>query len=246
MTPALSPSPRHRFAGLLGLACILFTPSTATAQQDRLELVGVYRYAYHDPVSLAEAKKIACTEATRLSVDSSRFFIDATASVIDPQLVKDIVQKLIASSLKDVQIVEQSEKGRTVYCKVKGFLDPEDAKAIILTEINRGAANEPLGVDQNRALKILSVQEGKEGTVVVVYKALKRLDWLSTAYDGSLRETGDVMIEYYNEQGVPVGAGRHPARLKPEGPEVMTPGEISAHTFRKPPGTKFYRVWLVK
>ena len=246
MAPALSHSSRHTFAGFLSLALILFAPLTAKAEQNRLELLGIYRYAYQEPVSLAEAKKIACTEAIRLSVDSSRFFIDATSSVIDPQMVKDMAQKLITNSLKDVQVVEQSEKGRTVYCKVKGSLDLEDAKAVILTEINRGAANEPLGVDQNRALKILSVQEGKEGTIVVVYKALKRLDWLSTAYDGSLLETADVMIEYYNEQGVPVGAGRHPARLKPDGPEVMTPGEISAHTFRKPPGTKSYRVWLVK
>ncbi|MBI5776834.1 MAG: hypothetical protein HY444_05525 [Nitrospirae bacterium] len=228
------------------LSFVLLVPQPTRAEPNRLELLGVYRYAYQEPVSLAEAKKIACTEAIRLSVDSSRFFIDATSSVVDPQLAKDMAQKLIASSLKDVQIVEQSDKGRTVYCKVKGYLDLEDAKAVILTEINRGAANEPLGVDQNRALKILSVQEGKEGTVVVVYKALKRLDWLSTAYDGSLRETADVMIEYYNEQGVPLGAGRHPARLKPDGPEVMTPGEIGAHAFRKPPGTKSYRVWLVK
>lgn len=232
--------------GIVVVAMFGFTPLTARAEQNRLEVVGVYRYAYQEPVSLAEAKKIACTEAIRLSVDSSRFFMDATSSVIDSQMVQDMAQKLISSSLKDVQVVEQSEKGRTVYCKVKGVLDLEDAKAVILTEINRGAANEPLGVDQNRALKILSVQEGKDGTVVVVYKALKRLDWLSTAYAGSLRETADVMIEYYNEQGIPVGAGRHPARLKPDGAEVMHPGEISACTFRKPPGTKSYRVWLVK
>lgn len=244
MAPASFHSSQYTFASLF--AFTLLAPLTAQAEQNRLELLGAYRYAYHEPVSLAEAKKIACSEATRLSVDSSRFFIDATSSVIDPQLLKDLAQKLIAGSLKDVQIVEQSEKGRTVYCKVRGFLDLEDAKALILTEINRGAADEPLGVDQNRALKILSVQEGKEGTVVVVYKALKRLDWLSTAYDGSLRETADVMIEYYNEQGIPIGADRHPARLKPNGTEVMHAGEIGAHTFRKPPGTKSYRVWLVK
>lgn len=236
----------HAIGILAGITMLGFVPLTATAEQNRLEVMGVYRYAYQEPVSLAEAKKVACTEAIRLSVDSSRFFIDATSNVIDSQMVRDVVQKLITSSLKDVQVVEQSEKGRTVYCKVKGVLDLEDAKAVILTEINRGAANEPLGVDQNRALKILSVQEGKEGTVVVVYKALKRLDWLSTAYAGSLRETADVMIEYYNEQGIPVGADRHPARLKPDGTEVMNPGEISSRTFRKPPGTKSYRVWLVK
>lgn len=231
---------------LAGIAMLGFAPLTATAEQNRLELSGAYRYAYQEPESLADARKIACAEATRLSVDSSRFFLDATAHVADPPFLRDLAQKIIAGSLKDVQIVEQSDKGRTVSCKVRSYLDQEEARTVIVSEITRGATSDPPGLDQNRALKILSAQEGKDGTVVVVYKALKRLDWLSTAYDGSLRETADVMIEYYNEQGIPLGADRHPARLKPDGTEVMNPGEISSRTFRKPPGTKSYRVWLVK
>lgn len=238
--------PARVFGLLAGVLALGAGDPAVAAESNRLELMGVYRYAFQDPTSLAEARKIACTEATRLAVESSRFFIDATANIVDPQLVRDMAQKVIASSLKDVQVVEQSEKGRTVYCKVRGFLDQEDAKAIILTELSRGAAGEPLGVDQNRALKILSVHEGQDGTVVVVYKALKRLDWLTTAYVGGLREAADVMIEFYNEQGIPIGSARHPARVKPDGTEVMNPGEISSWTFRKPPGTKSYRVWLVK
>lgn len=243
MTPLPSAHTRWILAGImmLGLA-----PMTDAAEQNRLELPGAYRYAYRESMSLAEAKKIACAEATRLSVDSSRFFLDATAHIADPPFLRELAQKIVSGSLKDVQIVEQSDRGRTVFCRTRGYLDPEEARAVIVSEIARGAAGEPPGVDQNRALKILSVQEGREGTVVVVYKALKRLDWLSTAYDGSLRETADVMIEFYNEQGLPIGADRHPARLKPDGTEVMNPGEISSRTFNKPPGTKSYRVWLVK
>ena len=243
MTP-LSPA---RIRGILaGMMMLGFAPVAATAEQNRLELLGSYRYAYQESMSLAEAKKIACAEATRLSVDASRFFLDATAHVADPPFLRDLAQKIVAGSLKDMQIVEQSDKGRTVSCKVRGYLDQEEVRAVIVSEISRGAAGEPPGLDQNRTLKILSAQDGKDGTVVVVYKALKRLDWLSTAYDGSLRETADVMIEYYNEQGIPLGADRHPARVKPDGTEVMNPGEISSRTFRKPPGTKSYRAWLVK
>ncbi|MSQ77637.1 MAG: hypothetical protein EXR97_04180 [Nitrospiraceae bacterium] len=239
-------SSAHAAAVLTGILIVGHAPPTATAEQNRLEVLGVYRYAYQEPVSLADAKKIACAEAIRLSVDSSRFFMDATSHVIDPPFLRDLAQKIISGSLKDVQIIEQSDKGQTVSCRVRSYLDQEEVRAVIVSEITRGQAGEPPGLDQNRTLKILSVQEGKEGTVVVVYKALKRLDWLSTAYDGSLRETADVMIEYYNEQGIPVGADRHPARLKPDGTEVMNPGEISSRTFRKPPGTKSYRVWIVK
>ena len=243
MTPLSSAYTRSILTGMIMLG---FSPVAATAEQNRLELLGAYRYAYQESMSLADARKIACMEATRLSVDSSRFFLDATAHVADPPFLRDLAQTIVAGSLRDVQIVEQSDKGRTVSCKVRGYLDQEEARAVIVSEIARGAAGEPPGIDQNRTLKILSALDGKDGTVVVVYKALKRLDWLSTAYDGSLRETADVMIEYYNEQGVPIGADRHPARMKPDGTEVMNPGEISSRTFRKPPGTKSYRAWLVK
>ena len=194
------PSSPKAIGACMGILMLWFMPGTAATEQNRLELSGAYRYAYQEPIGLAEARKIACAEATRLSVDSSRFFLDATAHVPDPPFLRDLVQKIVSGSLKDVQIVEQSDKDRTVSCKVRGYLDQEEARAVIVSEISRGAAGEPPGLDQNRALKILSVQDGKDGTVVVVYKALKRLDWLSTAYDGSLRETADVMIEYYNEQ----------------------------------------------
>lgn len=241
----MKPPSLSKTAGLL-IGALAVGSASLAAEPSRLELVGAYRYAYRAPVGPAEARKLACTEAARLAVESSRYFIDATSSVVDSQLVRDLAQKIVGGYLKDVQILEQSEKGQTAYCKVKGYLDPEDTNAVIATEVNRGLANEPLGIDQNRALKILSTQEGKDGTVVVVYKALKRLDWLTTAYDGSLRESADVMIEFYNDQGIPIGAARHPARLKPDGTEVMHPGEITAHAFRKPAGTKSYRVWLVK
>jgi hypothetical protein len=239
-------SSRNTAGVLAGILLLGDGPFTAAAEQNRLELSGTYRYAYQEPMSPAEARKIACAEAARLSVDSSRLFLDATAHLADPPFLRDLAQKIVAGSLRDVQIVEQSERGRTVSCKVRGSLDQEEVRAVIVSEISRSATGEPPGIDQNRTVKILSVQDGREGTVVVVYKALKRLDWLSTAYDGSLRETADVMIEYYNEQGIPIGADRHPARLKPDGTEVMNPGEISSRTFRKPPGTKSYRVWLVK
>ncbi len=240
------PSSPRIVAVLAGILMCGDAPPAPAADQNRLELSGAYRYAYREPVSLAEAKKIACSEAARLSVDSSRFFLDATAHVIDPPLLNAIVKKLLSGPLKNVHIVEQSDKGRTVSCKVSGYLDQEEARAVIVAELSRGPAGEPPGLDQNRALKILSAQDGKDNTVLVVYKALKRLDWLSTAYEGSLRETADVMIEYFNEQGNRIGADRHPARIQPDGTEVMNPGEISSRTFRKPPGTKSYRVWLVK
>jgi hypothetical protein len=223
----------------------LSSASPALCEDDRVEIVGVYRYTYHDPTSPAEAKNIAYSEAVRLAVESSRVFIEATSSVIDPELLGRVRQVIASGYLKDLQLVEQSEKGRTVYAKVRAFINPQEVRAVIQREINLGSSKDLPGLDQNRALKILSVREEEDGTVAVVFQALKRLDWLNTAYDGSLRESADVMIDFYDEKGVPIGSDRYPAR-KASFTEVMNPGQIGVHKFPKPANAKSFRAWLVK
>lgn len=66
-----------------------------------------------------------------------------------------------------------------------GTANPQEIREVIEREINRGQGKESTGLDQNRALKILSVREEDAGTVTVVFKALQRLDWLNTAQDES-------------------------------------------------------------
>jgi len=226
---------------------VLFFPQGAWAQSNKIEILGDYRYTYHDPDGPVEAKNIAYTEAVRLAIYSSRVFSEGTSRVVeDAQVLRDLAQKIASGYLKDLQVVEQSEKGRTVYCKVRASLLSDEVKAFIEREINRGLVKDPSGLDQNRALQILSVQEGKDATVAVVFKALKRLDWLATAYDGSLRESADVMIDFYDDQGLLVSSDRHPARKTSAGDDVMNPGEIGLHKFAKPLNARSYRVWLVK
>ena len=101
-------------------------------------------------------------------------------------------------------------------------------------------------LDQNRALKILSAREEADGTLVVTYQALRRLDWLGTAYQGGLRESADVMVDFYDEQGVLVRSSRHPARKTVTGDDVMNPGEVGTLRVVKPLNAKTYRVWVVK
>lgn len=238
---------RVRLTLILVWGLVLLFPQGSWAQSNRVEIVGDYRYTYHDPESSVEAKNIAYTEAIRLAIYSSRVFSEGTSRVVeDAQVLRDLAQKIASGHLKDLQVVEQSEKGRTVYCKVRAYLIPDEVKTFIEQEINRGQAKEPSGLDQNRSLQILSVQESKDGTVAVVFKALKRLDWLATAYDGTLRESADVMIDFYDDQGILVSSDRHPARKTSAGDDVMNPGEIGLHKFMKPLNARSYRVWLVK
>jgi hypothetical protein len=220
-------------------------PAFAAMDNPKVELVGAYRYLYHDPMSLTDATALACQEAAKLAVSSSRLFIDSTSGVMESQVVRDLVQRISSGYLKEIQVLEQTEKGRTVYCKVRAFINPDEVRAVIQTEVNRSLDAET-GVDANRALKILSVRDTQEGRAVeVVFKALRRLDWRNTAYEGSLRESADLMIDYYDEKGAPIAGDRYSARKASQG-DTMNPGQIGVHKFVKPTNAKSYRVWLVK
>lgn len=231
-------------SGLMVLGLAGWCPP-AQADSQKLELIGAYRYLYHDPMSLTDATALACQEAAKLAVSSSRLFIDSTSGVMESQVLRELVHRISTVYLKEIQVLERTEKGRTVYCKVRAFMNPDEVKAVIQTEINRSQDAES-GIDSNRALKILSVKEGQDGRAVeVVFKALRRLDWINTAYDGSLRESADLMIDYFDDKGVPIAGDRHPARKSAAG-DIMNPGQIGTHKFPKPLNAKSYRVWLVK
>ena len=48
------------------------------------------------------------------------------------------------------------------------------------------------GLDQSRAIRILSVRKEGADTIVVQYQAVKRLDWLGTHYQGELRKSAEL------------------------------------------------------
>ena len=78
------------------------------------------------------------------------------------------------------------------------------------------------------------------------YQALKRLDWLGTHYQGGLRESADIMVDFYDSQGALVKTERYPARKTPTGEDILNPGAIAILKVTRPTSAKTYRVWLVK
>lgn len=242
-----SPAPllMKPFVILLASSLVPVAVPIATAQPNRLEISGDYRYAYHDPETPTDAKQTACREALHQAVGSLSIVREQTASVIDSSLLRDLVHRLAAGHVKEQQILEQAEKGRTVYCKVSGSVESDDVQRVILAQLS-GGATEPTALDQNRALTIMSVREEQDGTIVVAYKALKRMDWLGTAYQGGLRESADVMVDFYDAQGVLIRTDRYPARKTTSGEDVMYAGEIRTRKIAKPLNAKSYRVWVVK
>ncbi len=237
----------HKSLGLaIGLAVFAVFPLPVDAAEPagQLDIDGDYRYRFHDPETADDAKQLACREALRLAVASSPFFREETASLVDHALVAELANLLATQHVADYQIQHQTERGRTVSCRVTGVLPVENSRRAILARVAGNAQTD--GIDQNRALRILSVQETADGFVAIQYQALKRLDWLTTAYDGTLREVADIMVDFFDDHGLLIKTERHPARRTRTGEDIMQPGSIGSLKVPKPLRASSYRVWLVK
>jgi hypothetical protein len=219
--------------------------SAAELQTSRLEITADYRYSAQKTENIAEAKSLACREAWRLAVVNSSLYREQTASVIDSPLLENLAYTLATQHVQDQQIVEQTEHGRTVSCLVRGYLSTEEITRVIRTQLAGGPPSAE-GLDQNRALRILSVREESRGTIAIQYQALKRLDWLGTHYQGGLRESADIMVDFYDGQGTLVKTERYPARKTPTGEDILNPGATAILKITRPASAKTYRVWLVK
>ncbi len=211
----------------------------------RIEITGDYRYATRDSEPVAAAKAFACREAWRLAVVNSSLYREQTASVIDSQFLRDLAYTLATCHVQDQQIVEQTEPRRTVSCRVRGFLSVEESGRMIRTQLGGGPPSSE-GLDQNRVLRILSVREEGSGIIAVQYQALMRLDWLGTHYQGGLRESADIMVDFYDENGSLIKTVRYPARKTLTGEDIMNPGAVAVLKVAKPSAAKTSRVWLVK
>ncbi|BFU95970.1 MAG: conserved exported protein of unknown function [Nitrospira sp.] len=237
---------RHTTSGVLGL--LLFAPLIAIAAEaapEKTEVTGEYRYTFHEPETPSDALTLACREAWRLAVIESPLYRDQTANVVDSALLREIANNLVTKYVRDQKILEQFQQGKTVTCRVRGTLVVDESVKAIRTQL----AGEPAGgdgLDQNRSLKILVVRDEANGTISIEYQALRRLDWLNTNYQGGLRETADIMVDFYNDQKFLIRTERYPARRSASGDDVMNPGATGVLKVAKPMATKTYRVWLVK
>lgn len=236
----------HRTIGLQLLlsSLLLFTLTAQAAEPFRLEITGDYRYRLHESEPMADGKNLACREALRLAVVNSTIYREQTASVVDSVLLRDVAYSL-STRVEDLQILEQTEQGRTLYCRVKGYLPADESARVIRTQLSGGPVPAE-GLDQNRVLRLLSVKEETPGVLTVQYQVLKRLDWIGTHYQGGLRESADIMVDFYDAQGFLIQSERYAARRTATGDDVMSAGSIGTLLVAKPARGKTYRVWLVK
>ncbi|MBA5865086.1 MAG: hypothetical protein GDA67_00140 [Nitrospira sp. CR1.3] len=238
----------NKHVASLFLGMLLLSPTASGAAEpvnSQVEVTGQYRYTFHDPETAASAMTLACREAWRLAVVESPLYREQTASVVDSALLRDVANNLVTKYLRDQQILEQSEQGKTVSCRVRGMLVSDEGAKAIRTQLAGGPPSAE-GVEQNRTLKILNVRDEGNGTLSIEYQALRRIDWLNTHYQGGLRETADIMVDFYDDQKFLIKTDRYPARRSASGDDVMNPGATGVLKVTKPLAARTYRVWLVK
>ncbi len=227
------------------LALTATTTPAAEPLDGRIDISADYRYKAHELEPADDAKALACREAFRLAVVNSPVYREQTASVVDSPLLRDLAYTLANSYVQDRQVVEQTERDHVVSCRVKGRLPADESARVIRTQLTSGPAPAE-GLDQNRVLRLLSVKEEGSGTIAIQYQALKRLDWLGTHYQGGLRDSANIMVDFFDDQGLLVHSERYEARRTPTGEDVMSPGAVAVLKVAKPRAAKTYHVWLVK
>jgi len=238
-------NPRRALTNLvLGFSvCVLMTGAAAAADVNgRMEITADYRYASRESEPVAEARALTCREAWRLAVTNSPVYREQTAAIVDSPLLLDLASTLATRHVQEQQITGQTQRGRTMSCAVHGYLPVEETARVIRTQL-AGSPGE--GTEQNRALRIVGSRE-EGGYLLIQFQALKRLDWLTTAYQGTLRESADIMVDFFDEAGLLLRTDRHPARHWGTNQDVLNPGMLGVVKIPKPLGAKSFRVWLVK
>ena len=240
--------PVHRITALhivIATVALLAVTVQAAEPNGRLEITGDYRYKARATEQISDAKDLACREAMRLAVVNSAVYREETASIVDSALLREVANSLATQHVQDQQILEQSEQGRTVFCRVRAYLAAEESARAIRTQL-AGGPTPTESLDQNRVLKLISVKEEDLGTLSIQYQALKRLDWVTTHYQGGLRDAAHIMVDFYDKDGLLLYSQRFEAWRTPGGDDVMSPGAVGLIQVPKPASAKTYRVWLVK
>jgi hypothetical protein len=211
----------------------------------RLEITGDYRYKAHVSEAPAEARDIACREALRQAVVNSAVYREQTAAIVDSALLHEVANTLASNHVQDQEVLEQTADGRAVFCRVKAYLPADESARAIRTQLS-GGPQPAEGLDQNRVLRLLNVKEDPPGMLAIQYQALKRMDWVTTHYQGGLRDAAHIMVDFYDAQGLLLYSQRFEGWRTATGEDIMSPGAVGLLQVPKPSSAKSYRVWLVK
>ena len=111
--------------------CLVFLCAWASFALAQDTIRGTYSYTYGDKESLVEARSTCKDLALREAIESYYIFVESSTDVENFQLKEDIIKSITAGYVKNVQIVEQNEEGRTITMTVEASVDPDEVKALV-------------------------------------------------------------------------------------------------------------------
>ena len=112
MTPLLWMSRSGTLVAVAVQCLVIAVPAQAASDHSPVDITGDYRYAYHQPETVSEAKQHACMEALHQAVSTSAAVREHTASIVDSKLFHTLVHTLATQHVTNQQILQQSEQGR--------------------------------------------------------------------------------------------------------------------------------------
>jgi hypothetical protein len=117
------------------LAVLIISLAFIGAKNDRVEIVGEFKYTYGDKESLLEAKETAKNLAIREAIESYQVFVNSTSDIQDFRVLSDLIQTIATGHLHNLK-VEQTEEGRTLHVKVRAYIVESEIKAVLNQKLN--------------------------------------------------------------------------------------------------------------
>ncbi len=243
-----------RFKLIVCLALLILICKPITLFADEI-ITGHYCYTYGDNESLVEAREITRTLAIRNAIESYQLFIESTTKVVNFMLTNDIVQIISTGYIKNIKIIEHTEKGRTIYEKIQCSINPIELRNILEKKLkNRTNDIESLGLDNNKVLKILktSFDTTKECINVSVKIQISLTTFMNSDIVMSLKNPSyrinnrylKVYISFFDENSIPIDGDSKSIVTDIRNIELIA-GEIRMISFCNIPlDMKSYKVWL--
>ncbi|MBN1894166.1 hypothetical protein JW906_06710 [bacterium] len=110
---------------------------------------GMYSYTYGDSESKVDARETCKNLALRDALESYAVYVESSTRIENYQLTSDEIRSLSAGVLRNIEIVEEKEEGRTLTLVVNATVDPGEIQAFMDQQKGRepSVAGAPAGPD---------------------------------------------------------------------------------------------------
>jgi len=163
--------------------------------QDTIQ--GMYSYTYGDSESLVEARQTCKDLALRDAIESYYLFVESTSTVENYQMKEDLVQSIAAGNLTDVQIIEQTEEGRTITMTVSAVVNPNEVQSLVAARAEKQESSgiEPSISDNQNDTSFFTEMDQLENQALASYAVTDQND-----IQGALNAYHELMHELNRHQ----------------------------------------------